>query len=139
MRSALACGLAAALLAAPAYAASAVDGLWRTPVKHGVLEVYDCGDQVCARVVTSDTLKANPEERDLRNRDPTLRSRPMKGLVIISGMSGGPSDWKGGHAYNPEDGKTYAGSMRLTGPDTLTLTGCVVFPFCQSRTWTRVR
>lgn len=139
MRSILAFGVAATLLATSAHAASSADGLWRTPSKHGVVEVYDCEAALCARVVTSDTLKANPDLRDVHNADPSLRSRSMKGVVVISAMTGGPTEWKGGRAYDPDDGKTYSGSLRLTDPDTLTMKGCVVAPFCLSQTWRRAK
>ena len=62
----------------------------------------------------------------------------MKGLMVIWGMSGGPAEWKGGHAYNPRDGRTYTGAMRLVDADTLSMSGCIVFPICASQTWKRV-
>ncbi len=140
MRSALvlsAIAGVAALAAGAAHAASPADGVWRTPEKHGVVEVFDCGGALCARIVTSDTLKVDPQEKDLRNKDPSLRSRPMKGLVVIWGMTGGPPSWKGGQAYDPDDGRIYTGSLRLVNADTLSMTGCIVFPLCRSETWKR--
>ena len=129
--------LSVVIVATSANAASPADGLWLTPEKHGVVEVYDCGQAICARIVTSDPLKVNPQEKDVRNKDAALRSRPMKGLVVISGMTGGPAVWKGGHAYNPDDGRIYTGSLHLVNPDTLSMTGCVVFPLCRSERWKR--
>ncbi|MFC0241521.1 DUF2147 domain-containing protein [Rhodopseudomonas telluris] len=48
----------------------------------------------------------------------------------------GPDAWSGS-AFNPEDGKTYAGKMTLSG-GTLTTQGCAMGGLiCKSSTWTR--
>ncbi len=44
-----------------------------------------------------------------------------------------------GSLYNPNDGKTYSGSLKLTGPNTLEVAGCVMSVFCKRQTWTRVK
>lgn len=44
------------------------------------------------------------------------------------------NEWSG-KAFNPDDGKTYSGKMRLDG-DTLVTEGCVLI-ICRSVTWTR--
>jgi uncharacterized protein (DUF2147 family) len=134
--------LAAGLIAlSPGYSLAAPagpEGLWRTPVHHGVVEIYDCGDKLCARIVTSDILQRDPDEKDVKNRDLALRDRPLKGLTVMWDFKGGPTDWKGGTAYNPQDGGTYHGSLKLVDAEKLSMTGCIVFPLCQSQTWTRI-
>nr|WP_236841921.1 DUF2147 domain-containing protein [Bosea sp. PAMC 26642] len=48
----------------------------------------------------------------------------------------GPGKWKGS-AFNPEDGKTYSGTMTLAG-DKLTTSGCVLGGLiCRSVNWSR--
>jgi len=48
----------------------------------------------------------------------------------------GADAWKGS-AFNPEDGKTYAGKMSLSG-GTLTTAGCAMGGMiCKSTTWTK--
>jgi uncharacterized protein (DUF2147 family) len=48
----------------------------------------------------------------------------------------GEGKWSGS-AFNPEDGRTYAGTMTLTG-DALTTSGCVMGGLiCRSVKWTR--
>lgn len=138
MHSGFALGLVAALsVAGLAHAASPIDGRWQTPVKNGVIEIAPCGDALCGRVVTSDVIKADPGMKDVNNKDAALRDRPIKGLLTLKGFTGGPKEWKGGTAYNPDDGGTYKGSLTLVDANTLKVTGCIVFPLCKTQTWTR--
>jgi uncharacterized protein (DUF2147 family) len=132
--------VALALLAAPAYAASPAEGLWRTPAYNGEVLITAC-DQgaLCGKVVTSDRIKADPALVDSNNKDATLRTRPLKDLPILKGFIGGPTEWKGGQVYNPEDGGTYKGTIKLLDPDTLKLTGCIIWPACKSETWKRIK
>ncbi len=138
IKSATLAVLCAAALSSTAMAASPV-GDWNTPAKHGVVRVSECGDAICGKIVDGDDIRANAAAADLHNQDAALRSRPLKGLPLFYGVKGGPSEWSGGSVYNPEDGKTYHGSIKLVDEDTLKLTGCIMAPFCKTQTWTRVK
>ena len=134
----LAISLASASAAA-ALAASPV-GDWKTPEHDGVVHVSECeGGALCGTVVDGADIRSNPTITDMKNQDVAKRSRLMKGLTLFSGVKGGPTEWSGGSVYNPEDGKTYHGSIKLVDDNTLKLTGCVIAPFCKSQTWTRMR
>ncbi|WP_234050472.1 MULTISPECIES: DUF2147 domain-containing protein [unclassified Xanthobacter] len=129
---------AAWLVAGPALAADPT-GLWQTPTRGGQVEISKCGASLCGRLVSSEGLKADPGLKDVHNSDAKLRDRPLKGLTILSGFSGGPSEWSGGSIYNADDGKTYSASITLDGADKLKLKGCVIVPLCKTQTWTRLR
>ena len=131
--------LAALAAASPAWAASPAEGLWRTPAHGGLVEIAACGEALCGRLVTSAGIRADPGLKDTQNRNPALRGRTLKDLPMLQGFTGGPTEWKGGTVYNPEDGGTYKGTIKLTGPDTLKLTGCIIFPLCKSQVWTRAK
>ena len=45
--------------------------------------------------------------------------------------------WSGGRIYNPDNGKTYVGDLRLLDPTRLKVTGCLVRPLCGSQVWRR--
>jgi len=126
------------LMTAPALAADPT-GLWQTPSRSGQVEISRCGANLCGRLVSSEGLKADPDLKDVNNSNASLRSRPLKGVTILSGFSGGPKEWTGGSIYNAEDGKTYSGSITLDGDDTLKLRGCIVAPLCKTQSWTRLR
>lgn len=113
-------------------------GLWRTAADNGEVRISECGGALCGTIVTSGRIKANPDLKDVQNKDPALRSRTLKGLSIFYGVKGGPKVWSGGNVYNPQDGHTYKGSITLVDANTLKLTGCVFGPLCQSQTWRRI-
>ncbi|MES2862061.1 MAG: DUF2147 domain-containing protein [Pseudomonadota bacterium] len=131
---------AACAVAAPASAQTADPiGLWATPTNGAQVRIARCGQALCGTLVTANTLRADPDLRDAHNPDGALRTRRMQGLRFLSGFTGGPTEWRGGSVYNPEDGRTYRGTITLTNANTLTLRGCVVAPLCRNQTWTRVR
>lgn len=119
--------------------ASPVDGVWHSPDDNAEIELFDCGDKLCGRLLSSDHLKAHPETADFRNTNTALRSRQIKGLVIVSALSGGPTTWRGGKLYRPLDGHTYDGKLEVVDTKTLKVTGCVFAGLCDSQTWIWIR
>lgn len=113
-------------------------GLWRTPVDGGgLVRLESCGADICGVVVDSPRLRAHPDQRDVRNANSALRQRPLRGLRILQARETGARELGDGWVYNPEDGRTYRGSVRLLPDGTLRLTGCVAWPLCRTQTWRR--
>jgi len=131
----------AASLASPVMAQDeALLGRWRTPAQNGVVVIERCGEGLCARVADAAALRANPDQRDVRNRDPALRSRPVKGLTVVRAASGGPRVWNAGPLYDPDSGQGAAtGTLTLIEPDRLAVRGCIARMLCRTQTWTRAR
>ena len=110
-----------------------IAGLWRTH-KGELIHFYPCGRQICGRIIKARTGL----HRDINNPNPKLRKRPVKGLTVIrSRKKAGPQKWVG-TVYNVEDGKTYAGSLKLVSRQQAKLTGCIPGGFCQSALWRKV-
>ncbi|CDO35541.1 MULTISPECIES: DUF2147 domain-containing protein [Novosphingobium] len=132
----------AAIVAAPVTASAAapesVLGMWRTPSKHGVVEIVRCGTSICGKLLESDNIRSNPDMRDENNKDEGKRNRRLKGLQILGGFDRDSAKWTGGTIYNPEDGGTYKATITPAGADTLKLKGCIVWPLCKTQTWTRI-
>lgn len=133
--------LAAALVLAPlrgAAAAPSVEGLWLTDDGKAIIEIAACGPRLCGRIAR--VLDASPgvPTTDVNNPDPHRRGRPLVGLRILSGFSGGPAAWGGGEAYDPKSGNSYRSNLRLNADGSLRVTGCVLF-VCRSKRWTRSR
>ncbi len=138
------------LAAAPALAASsAFVGDWQTP-DDAIVRIAPCtashttaNTDLCltvVRVAPSAPLGPDGRATDLKNPDPTLRSRPICGLVIGTGFQAtDPTHLTGGHLYDPESGHTYQGTITADG-DRLHLRGYIGIPlFGRSESWRRSR
>jgi uncharacterized protein (DUF2147 family) len=131
--------LAAVVCLAPGAALAATpEGTWRTQGGAGVVEIAPCGAKLCGRLIDAPEIRTNPGLTDARNKDASKRTRPLKGLPMLAGFTGGPTKWTGGSIYNPGDGRTYRSVLELPSADVLKVKGCVG-PICQTQTWTRAR
>ena len=131
---------AALLLLAAAARAETPIGVWEAGESH--IEIYECGDLLCGRVVALDEpLDEEGEPHvDLNNPDPALRTRPIMGMDLIAGFSR-KSDrkWVDGAIYDPRDGKTYKSRLTLQKDGTLEVRGYVgVALFGKTVVWTRI-
>jgi uncharacterized protein (DUF2147 family) len=71
--------------------ASSMNGTWR--IENLVLEIFDCQQLVCGRIVWIDEAAKRPTQC---------------GKIIVWGLAQtGPITWKGGAIFDPNDGKTY--------------------------------
>lgn len=133
--------LSIAMLAIPSTAnADTFDvyGLWLTQAETAHIEVTDCGDGTpCGALTWVDPVIAETGI-DVRNVNSSLRSRPLVGVPIVWGYARGKKNWRGGHIYNPEDGKTFKSTMRLQKNGTLKVKGCLG-PLCITNIWTPVQ
>ena len=132
--------LSAALLAlAPlsaVAAASPLEGLWRTDDGKALVRIAACGQRMCGTIARVLATGPDVPRTDVNNPDTSRRGRPLVGLQILSGFTGGPTEWKGGQAYDPKSGSSYKSSLRLNADGSLRVTGCVLF-VCRSKRWTR--
>ncbi|SNS59807.1 DUF2147 domain-containing protein [Sphingopyxis indica] len=134
----LLCAFGLSMLSSPAWAAD-ITGVWATGSEGGRVEIYRCGKALCGKLVDARRLRANPDLRDVRNADPKLRQRRLKGLVVLRNFRGGPSEWEGGPVYDPESGDgADSGRLRLLADGKLKVTGCIAI-FCRTKTWTRAQ
>ncbi len=129
--------------ATPALAADPM-GKWLTKDGNATVAITRCGDALCGTIVAlkepNDPATGRPKT-DTNNPDAAKRSRPMVGVQIVFDMkpNGKPDVWDG-QVYNAEDGKTYTGSITLTGASTLDLKGCALGGLiCKTQTWTRTK
>ncbi|NGM48475.1 DUF2147 domain-containing protein [Caulobacter sp. 602-2] len=133
--------LAVSAIAAPALAQEAgLTGRWRTSAENGVVAIERCGDNFCGRLKDAKPLRADPDQRDVRNRNAELRTRKLKDLTVLANFSGGPKSWSGGPLYDPETGQgASTGTLTLVDDDTLAVRGCIAPLLCRTQTWKRVR
>lgn len=127
-------------MSSTAFAAD-LQGVWLTEDKDAAFTITNCGDQFCGRIIwlKSATDQGGSLRLDQNNPDPAKQTQRICGLVIIKGLEPiSPNTWKG-YVYNPEDGKTYSGSVTMLSDNTLDVQAYVGLPiFGRSETWTRV-
>jgi uncharacterized protein (DUF2147 family) len=117
---------------APAAAASPL-GNWMVEEKTAQIRIVDCGS-VLWGVISWEKV---PGE-DTNNPDPALRTRPLLGAALLLGMKPDkPGEWNG-KVYNAQNGKEYDATISSPDDQTLNMRGCLVYPLCQTVTWTRV-
>lgn len=125
----LASGLAAAQTAEDAF------GVWLNPENQSNVELYRCGDGLCAKV----TKVVDGQKTDDKNPDAAKRNRPIVGLVIMEGAKkSGANKWSG-TLYNRADGKSYSGTVTVKDKNTVDLSGCVALVLCRTTAWSRIK
>ena len=128
------------LLAGPARAGDAT-GLWLTAEGESQIEIFPCDNALCGRIAyLKDPFddSGNPKN-DHSNRDAALRTRPLVGLTILTGLvAADRSDRWQGVIYSPRDGESYDVTLTLEG-DVLEIEGCMLYILCDSQYWTRVQ
>lgn len=139
----VAVGVAASPLVARAQAdAQSIEGAWATRGFGSVVRFQSCAgapETMCGRIVwlwEPNGSDGRPRV-DSRNPDRAKRSRSLIGVEIVSGLrQSQPGVWSDGQLYNPDDGRTYTGTIRLVD-GTLELRGCALSVFCDTQTWRR--
>jgi uncharacterized protein (DUF2147 family) len=113
-----------------------VSGEWETDGGDSRLELFECGEQICGKIVwlkvpnyiDPDDGPVGNTKVDRKNPTPALRNRPILGLQVMTGLTPkGPDRWVGGTCYNPETGKSYHCKMQLVSPRKLELRGYIGF------------
>ncbi len=129
------------LAADPVWADDSPVGRWATPGVAAIVDLAPCSGTagLCGTIrwlweATDD--KGRPR-LDSQNADTALRTRPLLGLSILSGLTRTTNGGWEGRIYNPEDGQTYRATLRRAGTDALSIEGCVLF-ICQKQVWRNV-
>jgi sterol desaturase/sphingolipid hydroxylase (fatty acid hydroxylase superfamily) len=122
--------------------AAAITGNWATRGFGSIVQFRPCGassETMCGRIVWLwEPNDGNGRPRtDNHNPDRTLRTRSLVGVEIVRGLrETEPGVWSEGALYNPDDGRTYSGTLRLNN-GVLELRGCAMSVFCQTQLWRR--
>jgi Delta7-sterol 5-desaturase len=102
-----------------------IHGLWATQGFGAIVDIGPCEgapDKACGRIVW------------------LWEPGPLIGTLILQAFTEtAPGIWRGGTVYNPDDGRSYSGSITLTEAGNLKLEGCALGIFCQTQQWRRPR
>lgn len=117
--------LAAALLMAAASAAPqmVLIGTWAEEGPPTVLRFERCGRAICASVVGSQFINADPDARDVHNPDPRLRARKLLGMRVVHDLRPARGGWAG-RIYIPSQGKFWPLRVEPATGGALTLVIC---------------
>lgn len=135
--------LGAAMPSAASAAAPGPDailGYWYTADRDARFEIYKCGEEYCGKMswLEEPNLPSGQPKVDDKNPEPSLRSRPLLGLVLMRGFRyDGDNAWNG-RIYSPEDGNTYKCRLSLADKDHLKVRGYLgISIFGRTETWSR--
>src|SRR3569623_1028231 len=115
------------LLTGTAASAQSIQGLWLNDDHKGLVRIAPCGRYLCGTIEKVLNKDPNAPKTDIHNPDPTLRSRPIVGMPVLTGFSCSGGSWKGGRAYDPESGKSYKSYLELNPDGSLKVSGCILF------------
>jgi uncharacterized protein (DUF2147 family) len=88
--------------------ADTVLGTYYSPDKGGKIEIYKRGGKYYGK-----TTCCNASRKDVKNPNPSLRSRSRIGIDFVFDMEYNSGKYINGKVYNPENGKTYDANMWL--------------------------
>ena len=121
-------------------AAGDIEGRWLSHAGNGWIDIRVEGQHLIGVIAGyPEGRSGNPQLYDIHNPDPDLRSRPLLGLAIMTGLTyEGDGLWVDGTVYDPESGKTYRCRLALVDVDTIEVRGYIGLPLLgRSDTWTR--
>jgi uncharacterized protein (DUF2147 family) len=97
-------------------------GTWQRDNGASRVKIASCGNNFCGTIVW------------LKDADGPAKS----GRCVFEGVAPAVANKWSGKAFNPEDGKTYSGTMALSGAS-LTTSGCVLGGIiCRSVNWRKL-
>ena len=118
-----------------------VEGIWVNGDGDGWIELRVSGDELQGRIIGSpdDPGDLQTSRLDVENPDEALRTRELRGALILSGFkSDGDGRWSGGKVYDPNSGNTYKGTITVVDATTLRLRGYILFSlFGRTEVWRR--
>ncbi len=118
-------------------------GTWTNELKEANFEIYEQGGKLFGKILTLvEPDRDGKPKTDWKNPDPSRQKVPLIGLVFLKDFSAtsNPGRWENGTIYDPENGKTYASFMQMTGNDKIEVRGFIgVSMFGRSQNWVRVK
>jgi uncharacterized protein (DUF2147 family) len=116
-------------------------GLWKT--EDAQIEIFEVDGKLNGKIAALDKQYTTDgiEKTDISNPDPAKRSRPLIGLIFMTGFTPqGPGHWEHGTIYDPKSGNTYASTLEYDGGNMLKVRGYIGISLIgRSVVWTKVK
>jgi uncharacterized protein (DUF2147 family) len=122
--------------------ADKIRGQWYTEENESIIRIYRAKNGYYYGVIhwmKEPNEKNGQPKKDVNNPDPDKRNQTIEGLVILKAFKfDGDNMYDDGNIYNPENGKTYSGYMKLVDQNTIELRGYIGRPVLGgTTTWKR--
>lgn len=102
-----------------------------------IVEIYEQNNKVYGRVLQ--ILEKGKENKTCENCKGDKKDKPIKGLVIIEGLSKDGDTWEDGTILDPKNGKEYKCHISLENTNKLKVRGYIGFSLLgRTQYWTRV-
>jgi len=133
------CLLVFPLLANSSSEADEIIGRWVTQKNEGLIEITESDGRFSGVVLGSVNSNSKVISVDVNNPDPTKQDRNVIGMVTMGGYRFKGGEYIEGWIYDPNNGKTYKSTMRLTEEGKLEVRGYVgIKIFGRTETWQRI-
>lgn len=109
------------------FAQDITHGTWWNQEKTSKVQFYKQGDKLYGKVVWLKEPNENGKPRtDKLNPDEKLRSKPLMGLVFLTGFKqANAKKWEDGEIYDPKSGKTYDSYIEIVSPTQINARGYI--------------
>ena len=120
-----------------------VTGMWKTiddvtGKEKSYVEIYENDGKIYAKILE---LLTPGDENKVRDQcDGDKKDHPIKGMVVIDGLSKDGKEWNKGTILDPKNGKIYKCYITLEGTDKLKVRGYIGFSLLgRTQYWYRMK
>ncbi len=118
-------------------------GKWKTiddetGKEKSIVEIYQVDGKIYAKV--DKLLTKGDENKICDNCEGANKNKPIKGMVIINGLTKDGDEWNGAKILDPKTGKEYKCYIALENPDKLKVRGYLGFALLgRTQYWYKVK
>ena len=110
--------------------AQSILGQWKTiddetGKEKSIVEIYQVEGKIYAKV--DKLLTKGDENKICENCEGANKNKPIKGMVIINGLTKDGDEWNGAKILDPKTGKEYKCYIALENPNKLKVRGYIGF------------
>ncbi|PKP13602.1 MAG: DUF2147 domain-containing protein [Bacteroidetes bacterium HGW-Bacteroidetes-3] len=105
-------------------------GNWKTiddetGKERSIVEIYQVEGKIYAKIIK--LLEKGEENKVCEKCKGDNKNKPLKGMVIINGLTKDGDEWNGGRILDPKTGNEYKCYLTLENPDKLKVRGYLGF------------